>query len=193
MYNHSRILLIFGIVFALISFGIMFIGQDQAVADTKDYASTLTPGDTVKVAAVGDSVEFYANLENTGSDPDSFLITLTENPPTPEEWWVKLCAGGTCWDTTVTSANSYLEFEWVDSIQVHIKVRTAGQGSFTITSESYGNPVDVKSVTFLLTAHEQGPVTNHWGIIILALLIITSAIYLMYKRYRLARQTSKAR
>jgi hypothetical protein len=171
----------------------MFVCQDQVLADTKDYAYTFTPGDTVKVASVGDSVEFYANLENTGSDPDSFLITLTENPPTPEEWWVELCAGGTCWDTTVTTANSYLEFGWVDSIQVHIKVRTSGTGSFTLTTESYGNPVDVKSVTFLLTAHEQGPVTNHRGIIVLSLLIVASAIYLMHKRYRPARQTSKLR
>jgi hypothetical protein len=191
MFNHSRILLTFGAVFALVLLGSMFAGQDQAVAEPKDYASTLTPGDTVKVAAVGDSIEFYANLENTGSDPDSFLVTLTENSPTPEEWWVELCAGGTCWDTTITTANSYLEFGWVDSIQVHVKVRTAGQGSFTITTESYGNPSDIKSVTFLVNVHEQGPVTNHWGIIILTLLIITSAIYLMHKRYRLARQTSR--
>jgi hypothetical protein len=191
MYNHFSIMRALGIVFAFVLLGSLFVGQNQAVADPKDYASTLTPGDTVKVAAVGDSVEFYVNLENTGSNPDSFLVTLTENPPTPEEWWVKLCAGGACWDTTVTSANSYLEFGWVDSIQVHIKVRMAGKGSFTITTESYGNPADVKSVTFLLNVHEQGPVTNQWGIIVLTLLIITSAIYLMLKRYRLARQMSR--
>ncbi|NIN01646.1 MAG: hypothetical protein GTO24_27175, partial [candidate division Zixibacteria bacterium] len=187
----TRTLLTLGAVGLFVFFGSMLAGRSEVAAEPLSFDFTFTSEETVKVATVWDTVYFYALLTNTGTEIDSYAVTLTENPPTPEEWWVQFCAGGVCWDTTITMANSYLEPGWEDHVELRIIPRTAQQGNFTITVDPYLNPAASKSITFLLNAHEDGPVTNQWGLIILTSLILISGLYLMLRRYRLARQTSR--
>jgi hypothetical protein len=135
-----------------------------------------------------DTVEFQGVLQNTGTLADSFRVELAENPPTPEEWWVQLCAGGVCWDSTVTAVNVFLDTTEVDTVRVRVIPRTQAEGRYTVTVESYGNPGFTKSETFRLRAYTYAiPVTQEWGLIILAMLILASALYLMYRRYKLVR------
>jgi len=177
-----------GAVVLLVFWGNMFTPGGETLADPLGFDFTYTADETVKVATVWDTVQFQSVLTNTGTEIDSYLVTLTENPPTPEEWWVRICAGGICWDSTVTTVNVYLEPTWSDNILLDIIPRTAEQGNFTITVESYGNPGVklTKSITFLLSAHAEGPVTNGWGLIILSTLILASGFYLIYRKYRWA-------
>ena len=191
MHRFRRISLTVGTIALFVFFGNMLFGQGDVEAEPRGFDFSFTSENTVKAAAVWDTVHFFALLTNTGTEIDSYAVTLTENPPTPEEWRVQLCAGGICWDTTITMANSYLEPGWEDNIELRIIPRTAQQGSFTITVDPYLNPAASKSITFLLSAHEQGPVTDRRGLIILTSLILISGLYLMLRRYRLARQTSR--
>lgn len=190
MYGHVRDLAILGAVVLLALFGGALTDQGKAWAD---FDFTFTSQETVLVVSVGDTAKFYAILENTGTEIDSYLVTLTENPPTPEDWWVEFCAGGVCWDSTITVANSYLEPGWTDQVELHVLARSQGQGNFTITVDSYLNPgvKMTKSINFLMTAHgdPQAPVTQGWGLIILTMLILISSLYLMYRRLKLAKQT----
>lgn len=192
MYSYTRALLTLGAAFVLVWFGTMLTGQGKALAAPQDFDFTFTSEDTVEVGVIGDTTIFFALLENTGTQIDSYAVTLVENPPTPEDWWREFCAGGTCWDSTITFAYSYLEPGWQDHVELRVMPRSAGDGNFTITVESQLNPgvKMTKSITFIMTVHEpgEGPVTDQWGLIILATLIVASAVYLMYRRYRLARQ-----
>jgi uncharacterized membrane protein len=188
MYAYVRTLAALSAVVLLVLFAGTLADQGKAWAQ---FDFTFTSQETVLVITVGDTAMFYAILENTGSEIDSYYVTLTENPPTPEEWWVEFCAGGVCWDSTISAANSYLEPGWTDQVELHVLARTAEQGDFTITVDSYLNPGAkmTKSINFLMSAHEQGPVTDQWGLIILTMLILMSGLYLMYRRLKLAKQT----
>lgn len=198
MFRYGHPLVTLGAVVLLVLLGGMFTGQGKVLAEPLSFDFTFTCDDTVKVVSVGDSVKFYPVLTNTGTEPDSYLVTLTENSPTPEEWWVRMCAGGSCWDSTETSKVIWsgdfpgpLGPGVADSMELDVLPRTAGQGNITITVESLSNPGVklTKSITFLLSAHPQVPLTDQWGLIILVALILTSGLYLMYRRYRLVRQT----
>jgi len=198
MFRYGHPLVTLGAVVLFVLLGGMLTGQGKVLAEPLSFDFTFTCDETVKVASVWDTVAFHAVLTNTGTEADSYLVTLTENPPTPEEWWVRGCGGGYCWDSTVTSRVIWsgepgpLEPGWADSsMGLDVIPRTAGQGNFTMTVESLSNPglKLTKSLTFLLSAHEQIPVTDQWGLIILIMLILASGLYLMYRRYRLVRQT----
>lgn len=197
MFRYGRSLVTLGVVVLLVLLGGTLTGQGRVLADPLSFDFTFTCDDTLKAISVGDTVEFYPVLTNTGTEADSYLVTLTENPPTPEEWWVRMCAGGRCWDSTETSAVIWfgevpgpLEPGLTDSMRLDILPRTSGQGNLTITVESLSSPGVklTKSITFLLSAHPQVPLTDQWGLIILILLILTSGLYLIYRRYRWVKQ-----
>ncbi len=194
-YRHPLVTLGAAVLFVLL--GGMLTGQGKVLAEPLSFDFTFTCDETVKVASVWDTVAFYPALTNTGTEADSYFVTLTEND-TPEEWWVRLCVGGRCRDSLVTSVWIWtaedpwpLDSGWTDSMELHVLPRTAGQGNFTMTVESGSSPGVklTKSITFLLSAHEQIPVSNQWGLIILPVLIVTSGLYLIYRRHRLVRQT----
>ena len=198
MYKYVQTTITVGAVVLFVLLGGTLTGQGKVLAEPLSFDFTFTCDDTVKVVSVGDSVKFYPVLTNTGTEPDSYLVTLTENSPTPEEWWVRMCAGGSCWDSTETSKVIWsgdfpgpLGSGVADSMELDVLPRTAGQGNITITVESLSNPGVklTKSIIFLLSAHPQVPLTDQWGLIILVALILTSGLYLMYRRYRLVRQT----
>jgi hypothetical protein len=46
-----------------------------------------------------------------------------------------------------------------------------------------------KSINFTVAAYRDIPLTRGWGVIILIALILTSGLYLTYRRFRLVRQT----
>lgn len=200
MYASSRALMTIVAVALLVLSGGLLTDRDEALAEPLTIDFTFTSADTVEVATVWDTVRFEALLTNTGTEADSYLVTLTENPPTPGDWWRELCAGGLCWDTLLTSLKIY-NFEFLpplpasqtDNFLLDIIPRSSGQGSYTITVESLGNPGAklTKSLTFLLSAsgEPQAPVTGTWGMIILASLIFASGLYLIYRRLKPVKQT----
>ena len=178
-----------GVIF-LVLVSSMLGGQKKAAAEPLTYSFTYTSPETVKVVTVCDTViQFHAFLTNTGTSADSYTVTLIENPPTPSPWWVRYCVNWVCYDSTITQVKISLEPAEVSPIDLDIKPRIAGEGNITITVENKGSLKVVKSKTFLLSAHSQGPVTNQWGLIILILLLIASGMYLMFRRYRTVRQT----
>ncbi len=178
-----------GILLALLM--VLLTGPEKALAEPFGFDFTYTAGDTTKFGAVWDTTQFASVLTNTGTEADSYSVSLTENPGTPPEWWVRMCAGGICWDSLVTSVNVYLEPGQHDDILLDVMPRTVDEGSFTITVESYGNPGIklTKSKTFILTSYEPGPVTNQWGLIILILLLLASGLYLAYRRFAPVKET----
>jgi hypothetical protein len=122
-------------------------------------AFTLTCGETIKIDEMWDTVTFDPLLTNTGAAADSYLVTLTENAPTPEQWWVRLSCWGGAWDTTVTTARIYTDDPLLptqsDQMYLDVIPRTAGEGNLTLTVESLSMP-DLKlssSITFLLNAY----------------------------------------
>jgi hypothetical protein len=200
MHAYLRTAATLGAIVWLVLLGSALTDCGQVSAEPLTIDFTFTSADTVEVTTVWDTVRFEALLTNTGTEADSYLVTLTENPPTPEDWWRELCAGGLCWDTLLTSSKIYngeflppLPASQTDNFLLDIIPRSSGQGSFTITVESLGNPGVklTKSLTFLLSAQgePQAPVTGTWGTIILASLIFTSGLYLIYRRLKPARQT----
>jgi hypothetical protein len=179
----------------------MLSDDGEALAEPLSFDFTFTCDETVKVAAVWDTVRFQTLLTNTGTEADSYLVSLAENPPTPEDWWRQFCAGGVCLlDSLATSFKIFngdflpaLPAGLSDTPYLDVIPRSAGQGNFTMSIESLSNPglKLTKSLTFLLSAQgePQAPVTGNWGVAILASLILASGLYLMYRRLKPARQT----
>lgn len=159
-------------------------GGQQAEAGVLDFDFTYTtPDDTVKMGAIGDTTIFGSVLTNTGTDADSYMISLTENPPTPPEWLIWLCYG-ICGDTTLTDTTVYLEPDQEGIIFVEMAPRdTSGEANVTVTVTSQGTRLS-KSITFLLIVREEVPVTDRWGLIILISLLLVSGLYLILKRLR---------
>jgi|GEM_PF-1295936 len=201
MYALSRALMTIGAVALLVLFGGLLTDRDQAFAEPLTIDFTFTSDETVKVAAVWDTLRFDALLTNTGTEADSYLVTLIENPPTPEDWWREFCAGGQCPIDSLVTSMKIFNGEFLpplpptQSSDVYLDVipRSAGQGNFTITIESLSSPGAklTRSLSFLLSAQgePQAPVTGTWGMIILASLIFASGFYLIHRRLKPARQT----
>ena len=154
MYRYVQTTFTLGAVVLLVIVGTTLLGQGEVMAEPLDFDFTYTSEETVKVTAAWDTVRFESLLTNTGTEADSYLVTLTENDPTPEEWWVRLCAGG-CLDSTVTEADMYLDPAQFDFILLDLIPRTVDSSNITITVESRGNPGAklTKSITFILTAN----------------------------------------
>lgn len=189
MSRHMRMSVILGAAVILVLFGGALLGSGEGVALAQDYAFTYTSDDTVEIGYVGDVVSFEATLTNTGTEIDSYLVTLTRHAPTPTEWTWELCAGGACEDN-IYEAVAYLEPGWVDEQYLNVDLTVSGQGSYTLDVESYGDP-DFKlskPITFFIHAYEQAPVTDFWGMIVLVMLMLTSGLYLLHRKLRPARQ-----
>ncbi len=199
MPSSKNSLVKFGALVLFVLLGSMFTGGGKVSAEPFSFDFTFTCDETVKVVSVMDTVKFLPVLTNTGTEPDSYWVTLTENPPTPEDWWVRMCVGGLCRDSLVTSVLIWsggvpgpLEPGFSDYMELHVLPRTAGQGNYTMTVESGSSPGVklTKSITFLVSAYgEAVPLTQEWGLIILTVLILTSGLYLIYRRFRLVKQT----
>lgn len=165
----------------------------EAQAGVLDFDFTYTSDDTTKAGFLGDTTRFHSVLTNIGTEADSYLVSMTENPPTPIQWWIWFCSGGVCHDTTVTQDTVYLPVgEW-DDIFLDIAPRdTCGSASVTMTITSFGTPGLSKSITFLLSVHRCAPVTDRWGLLSLISLILISGLYLILKRLRPARVRSRS-
>ncbi len=183
MYQYKRSWLSIGWLVVLVLLGQWLAGQETKAS----FDFTYTASDTIKSCVVWDTVQFASLIKNTGTQADSYLVTLTELSPTPPEWWLQLCTGGICLDTLVFSKNIHLAPSDEDQTYLETIPRSEGTGKWRITVKSWGSSV-IKSKTFILSAW-QAPVTNEWGIIILITLILASAIYLMYRRLVRVKQT----
>ncbi len=151
---------------------------------------TYTADDTVKLGSLGDTTTFASILENTGTDADSYAISITVNPPTPPEWVILFCSGGVCHDPGVTEDTVYLPVGEQDLILVEIGPQdTSGEANVTMTVTSLGNPALSESITFRLIVRPGIPVTDRWGLLILISLIFLSGLYLIIKRLRPATAT----
>ncbi len=191
MYKHMRILITLGAVLVLLLGNLLGGNVNKASALSFDF--TYTSGDTVESGYVNvDTANFEALLTNTGTEIDSYLVTLTKSPSTPSEWTWELCAGGVCNDM-MTEAVAYLEPGWNEEEYLNVDLTVSGQGTFTLTAQSYGNPgLKVsKSINFLVYAYEQGPVTDRWGMMVLISLLLISGLYLIRRRLAPARKRSK--
>ena len=186
MHKSKHSLLILGAVLLMVLWGNMLTDQGKVMADLLSYDFTYTSSDTAETISVMDTVHFYSLITNTGTQADTYYVTRTDS--TPPEWLVSFCVGGICYPPSVTQAKVYLEPSETGEVVVEIWPTIIGQGKVKITVHSkYGNVS--KSKTFLLNVTPRGPVTSQWGIVILILLIITSAMYLMFRKFKLVRQT----
>ena len=184
MDQNKHTLLILGALVFLVLFGQFFTGPEAKAS----FDFTYTASDTIRGCMVGDEIQFLSLIKNTGTQADSFLVTLTELPPTPQDWWSQVCTGGICVDTTINHRTIYLASQETDVTYLEVKPRSEGQGKWQISVQSKGNSV-TKTKNFQLHASQQGPVTNEWGQIILILLILTSAMYILYRKLNPVRQT----
>jgi hypothetical protein len=189
--KHVQILCTVGAVLVLLA-GSLFVGNVKE-ASALSFDFTYTSDDTVESGYVNvDQANFEALLTNTGTEIDSYLVTLTKSPTTPTEWTWELCAGGVCNDM-MTQAVAYLEPGWEDAEYLNVDLTVSGQGKFTLTAQSYGNPgLKVsKSINFVVYAYDQGPVTDRWGMMALVSLLLISGLYLIRRRLAPARQRRK--
>ena len=180
--KHS--LLILGALVFLVLFGQFFTGPEAKAS----FDFTYTASDTMRGCIVGDMIQFLSLIKNTGTQADSYMVILSELPPTPQDWWSQLCTGGFCVDTLINHRTIYLTSQETDVTYMEVEPRSDGQGKWQISVQSKGNSV-TKTKTFLLRARQQGPVTNEWGQIILILLILTSATFLLYRKLKPVKQT----
>ena len=180
--KHMRIAITLGAVLVLSGAALVGGGVNQARA--LSYNFTYTADDTSQWGYVNeDTLAFEALLTNTGTQIDSYLVTLTKTPGTPTEWTWELCAGGVCADM-MTQGVAYLEPGWEDEEFLNVALTVPGKGTFILTAQSYNNPGTkmTKSVHFLVDARERGPVTDRWGMMILVSLLLISGLYLIRRR-----------
>ena len=149
---------------------------------------TYTSDDTAELGLLGDTTTFYMTLTNTGTEADSYVVSLTENPPTPTQWLTWFCSGGICHDTTVTVDTVYLDTAQQDLQYLEIAPKDIpGEANVTMTVTSLGNPELSQSITFLLVVRGQIPVTDRWGLLILISLLFVAGFYLILKRLKPAK------
>jgi hypothetical protein len=186
----ARILCSLGAILVLLTTG--FLGGNASRAEALSFSFTYTSDDTTESGHVNlDQANFQALLTNTGTEIDSYLVTLTKSPTTPTEWTWELCAGGICQDM-MTQVVAYLEPGWQDLEYLNVDLTAVGNGKFTLTAQSYGNPgLKVsKSINFFVYAYDGGPVTDRWGTLALVSLVLISGLYLMRRRLIPAKRTN---
>jgi len=180
--------LILGAVVLTVLFGNMLTGQGKAFAELYSFNLTFV-GDTLRACHIGEQVQYKSILKNTGTQADTYYVTRTENPPTPTDWWADFCVGGICYDSNITVAKTYIVPGDSAEVLLDALPRTTGNGNWKITVQSTFNPSLSKYLYYYLTARPYGPVTNQWGLVILFLLILSSGMYLMLRRFKTVRQT----
>jgi hypothetical protein len=184
MYQNKHSLLILGALMCLVVLGQFLTGVEAKAS----FSFTYTASDTVRSSTVGDAVQFPSLIVNTGQ-ADSFVVAWTEsNPPTPQDWWARYCCDGLCFDSTVHTRTIYLAASDTDWVYLDVIGRSQGQGKWVISVQSKGNSI-TKTKTFILSAWPEMPVINEWGLIILILLISTTAMYILYRKLNPVKQT----
>ncbi len=163
----------------------LFVGQ-RAQAELYSFDFTYS-GDSLNACRVGEQVQFVSKITNTGTQADSFYVSLYEYPSTPADWWREYCTGPFCGDSTTTLIAINLNPTEEALVLLDALPRSEGQGEWKITVQSKYGGVS-KFLNFYLTAR-QTPVTSPWGLIILILLIMTSSMYLAYRKLSRVRQT----
>jgi hypothetical protein len=188
--KHVRILCTLGAVLVLLAGG--FSGGSVSKASALSFDFTYTASDTSQWGYAGeDTLTYEALLTNTGTEIDSYLVTLTKTPGTPTEWTWELCAGGVCQDM-ITQAVAYLEPGWQDDEFLNVALTVVGKGTFILTAQSYNNPATkmTKSIHFVVDSRPRGPVTDRWGVLALVSLLLLSGLYLIRRRLIPARHTN---
>ncbi|HEX7401924.1 MAG TPA: hypothetical protein VF369_07075 [candidate division Zixibacteria bacterium] len=185
MKGYKNSWLTLGAMVVLVLLGNLFAGQEaQAALFSFDFTYS---GDSLNGCRVGEKVQFVSRIKNTGTQADSFYVSLFEYPSTPADWWREYCAGPFCGDSTTTLIAINLNASEEALVLLDALPRSAGQGIWKITVQSKYGGVS-KFLHFYLTAR-QTPVTSEWGLIILIMLIITSAMYLMYRKLDRVKQS----
>lgn len=172
-----------GSVFCFCGYVVVAPEADAAVLA---FDFSYTSADTVDTGSFGDTTTFQSILTNTGTEADSYIISMTENPSTPIQWLTWFCSGGVCHGPGVTQDTVYLPVGEQDLILPEIAPRlVCGTASVTMTVTSIGNPGLSKSITFLLHVYTgECPMTDRWGLLILISLIFLSGLYLIIRRLR---------
>ena len=172
--------LIVGAVFSVLMLCLSCLGAGEGKAQD---SFTYTAPFTEKVAAIWDTTVFSSTLTNTGSGQDTYDIDMIEKPPTPENWWMQFCSGGSCHDSIITNAQVTLNPGEKDYIDLKILPRITANGKVTMRVTSQSNPSLKDSITFIAKGRGM-PALTIWGMITLIVLISSSAIYLIYQRLK---------
>lgn len=178
--------LFFSSVFSLLGFA---TGPQEAKA--MSYTFTYTSSDTEETDTLGDTTTFQMTLQNTGTEADSYVVTMIKNSPTPSQWIIYFCSGGICHPASVTQDTVFLnpgaqDLQFLDMTSRYV----CGEGSVTMRVTSIKSTGLTKQITFLLHVHTDCvPVTNRWGLFILISLLLVTGFYLIWRRLRLARAT----
>jgi len=185
MNRYKNSWLTLGAMVVLVLLGNLFTGYEtQAALFSFDFTYS---GDSLNACRVGEKMQFVSRITNTGTQGDSFYVSLYEYPSTPADWWREYCAGPLCGDSSTILISIYMNPAEQALVLLDVLPRSVGQGKWKITVQSKYGGVS-KFLHFYLTAR-QTPVTSQWGLIILILLIIATALYLMYKKYSQVMQT----
>jgi hypothetical protein len=186
MNKYKNYRLVLGAIAVLVFLANLFAGQEAKAAL---YSFNFTySGDSLNACYVGDHVTFVSRINNTGTEGDSFFVSLYEYPSTPADWWREYCAGPFCGDSTTTLIAFFMNPSEEGLVLLDILPRSIGVGEWMVTVQTkYGGAT--KSLNFYLTARQRGPVTTTWGLIVLILLIVTSAVYLTHRKLCCVRQT----
>jgi hypothetical protein len=185
MNSYKNSWLVLGAMVVMVLVGNLFIGQ-EAKAALYSFDFTYS-GDSLNACRVGEPAQFLSHIRNTGTQTDSFFVSLYEYPSTPADWWREYCAGPFCGDSTTTLIKINLNPSEDALVILDVLPRSAGEGIWKITVQSkYGG--GNKFLHFYLIAR-QTPVTSEWGLIILILLMLISAVYLTYRKLGWVKQT----
>lgn len=185
MNRYKNSWLTLGAMVVLVLLGNLFVGP-KAQAALFSFNFTYS-GDSLNACRVGEKMEFVSLIRNTGDQADSFYVSLYEYPSTPADWWREYCAGPFCGDSTTTLIAIKLNPSEEALVLLDVLPRSVGQGIWKVTVQSKYGGVS-KFLHFYLTAR-QTPVTSERGLIILILLILISAMYLMYRKLGWVKQT----
>jgi hypothetical protein len=189
--RRTLVFVFLSLVFCVITFA---TGSPKAQAEPMSFDFTYTTNDsTDTVGVLGDTLTFRSRLTNTGTEADSYVVTMITKPPTPSSWVIYFCSGGVCHPPSVTQDTVFLPAgEW-DSIYVDINPRfCCDDAKVTIRVTSIKSPGLTKSINFFLHVEclpECIPLTNRWGLFALIILISISGFYLIWRRLKPAKVT----
>jgi hypothetical protein len=178
--------MIIGLIFLSLMLCLSYLVVDEVRAGV---SFTYTAPVTQKTACIGDTTQFTSTLKNTGTEADIYDVDRIRKPPTPVDWWMEFCAGGVCYDSTVTHAEVSLDPDQSAQILLDILPRSTGTGNVTMRITSHANPSLKDSITFVLNVQEPCPVTNQWGLVTLMVLILGSGFYLIFRKLKLSKVT----
>jgi len=186
----------FGFIFLSFIFcGISLLtGTKETQAGLTSFDFTYTSSDTTDtVLTLGGIKTFSSTLTNTGTEADSYIVTMIKNQPIPPQWIIDFCSGGVCHPPSVFKDTVYLSAGEHDNPYVEITpLSCCGDAKITMRVTSIKSPGLSKSINFFLHADCEPscvPTTNHWGLLILITLLCASGFYLIWKKSKLATAT----